>query len=111
MIGIQSVGSVSIIKAKNALIGECITHCRNSIDECLASRRPFIVLDLSESPLIDSEGLEFILDVQKLCLSRGGRLVVAAAQPLCEEVLQITGVDDCVAVFKDLRAALSDFAR
>ncbi len=111
MSDIQTVGSVSIIKAKNSLQGEGLLQCRKSMDECFANRRSLIVLDLGESPLINSEGLEFIVDSQHQCLSRGGRLVVAEPQPLCAEILSITGVQDCVAVFHDLRSALSDFAK
>ena len=108
---IQSVGSVSIIKAKNSLQGEGLAQCRKSIDDCFSKRRSLIVLDIGDSPLINSEGLEFIVDSQQKCLSRGGRLVVADPQPLCAEILSITGVQDCVAVFPDLRSALSDFAK
>lgn len=107
----QTVGSVNIIKARSSLASEGLNQCRKSLDDCLAQRRSFIVLDLSASPLINSEGLEFIVDSQHRCLAEGGRLVIAASQPLAAEILQITGVADCVGVFDDMRSALSDFAK
>jgi anti-anti-sigma factor len=111
MLDIQMVGSVSILKARSALTGDSLAQCRKHLDECLSRRRSLIVLDLSDSPLIHSEGLEFIVDAQQRCLSHGGKLVVAEPQPLCAEILSITGVEACVAVFHDLRSALSDFAK
>ena len=111
MLEIQTVGSVSIVKSPNSLQGDSLGQCRQSVDTCFDKRRSMIILDLSDSPLINSEGLEFIVDTQKLCLARGGKLVVAGPQPLCAEILYITGVEDCVAVFHDLRTALTDFAK
>ncbi len=108
---IQSVGSVSIIKTTNSLQGDSLEQCRRSLADCLAKRRSSIILDLSESPLINSDGLEFIVDAQQQCLACGGMLVVAEPQPLCAEILNITGVENCVAVFQDMRSALSDFSK
>ena len=108
---IQTVGSVSVIKAANSLQGDSLQQCRRSLADCLDNRRSAIVLDLSESPLLSSEGLEFIVDAQQQCLARGGMLVLAEPQPLCAEILAITGVDECVSVFQDLRSALSDFTK
>lgn len=111
MIGVQTIGSVSVIKARNSLVGDCLAQCQRSVDECLSNRRPLIILDLGDSPIINSEGLEFITTSQQRCIARGGKLVVAQPQALCAEVLHITGVEDSVAVFADLRAALSEFAK
>ena len=111
MIDIQSVGSVSIIRSPSSLQADSLAQCRQSVTECFAKRRSLIILDLSDSLLINSEGLEFIVDTQHECLARGGKLVVAGPQPLCAEILFITGVEDSVAVFHDMRSALSDFAK
>ena len=111
MLDVQNIGSVSVIKARSALMGECLSQCRQAYEDCIAKRRTLLVINLQDSPLINSEGLEFIVDAQQGCLSRGGRVAVVEPQALCEEVLNITGVSDYVAVFPDMRTALSDFAR
>lgn len=108
---IHTIGAVSIIKAGTSLAGDGLNQCRQGLDDCLALRRALLILDLSDSPLINSQGLEFIVDAQEQCLSRGGKLVVAEPQALCREVLYITGVDQRVAVFDNIRNALGDFAR
>lgn len=111
MLRIQNIGSVSVIKARSSLVGDCLQQCHQGLDDCLLRRRTNLVLDLAESPILASEGLEFIVDAQQKCLSRGGKLVVVDPQPLCREVLEITGVDAYVSVFNELRDALSEFAR
>ena len=108
---IQAIGAVSIIKASSSLVGDGLNQCRQELEDCLAQRRALIILDMSDSPLINSQGLEFIVKTQQECLSRGGKLVVAEPQALCQEILYITGVDQCVAVFDNIRNALGDFAR
>ncbi len=108
---VQTVGAVSIIKASSSLAGDGLNQCRQSVDDCLAQRRALIILDMSDSPLINSQGLEFIINAQEGCLARGGKLVLAEPQALCAEVLYITGVDQCVAVYDNIRSALGDFAR
>lgn len=108
---VQTIGSINVVKVGNSLTGDCVQQCRKLLDDCLATQRVNVVLELSDAPLIDSTGLEFIVDAQQACLARGGRLVVATPQPLCAEILEITGVDGCLGVFRDLRSALSDFAK
>ncbi len=108
---IQSVGAVNVLKTSSSLIGESLNHCRQALHDSLANRCALIVLDLRDSPLINSEGLEFIVEAQRQCLARGGRLVLAEPQPLLAEILFITGVEQSVAVFTNLRAALGDFAK
>lgn len=111
MLGIQNIGAVSVIKARSSLTGECLQQCEQAVKDCLGSRRMLLVLELAECPLLCSKALEFIVDSQTQCLKRGGRLVVADPQPLCREILHITGIDEHVAVFEDMRSALSEFAR
>jgi len=108
---VQTIGSINVVKVDRSLTGDCVQQCRQIFDGCLATQRVHLILELADAPLIDSTGLEFIMETQQSCLARGGRMVVAAPQPLCAEILEITGVAGCVGVFRDLRGALSDFAK
>ena len=111
MLGVQNIGTVSVIKMRSSLIGDGVAQCRQSVQDCLKNRRNQLILDMTDSPIVDSEGLEMIVDSQESCLSRGGKLVIIEPQPVCKEVLEITGINEFVAVFEDLREALKDFAR
>ncbi|MCA9128080.1 MAG: STAS domain-containing protein [Planctomycetales bacterium] len=111
MLAIQNIGAVSVIQARSSLVGECLDQCKQAVDDCLGNRRLWLILELSDCPTINSEGLEFIVETQQRCLGRGGRLLVAGPQQLSKEVMHITGVDEDVSVFDDLRSALADFSR
>jgi anti-anti-sigma factor len=111
MHNVQTIGTINVVKVAGPLTGDAVKQYRQLLDHCLATQRVHVVLELADTPLIDSEGLEFIADAQQRCLTHGGRVAVAAPQPLCAEILEITGVDACIGVFCDLRSALSDFAK
>ncbi len=111
MVGSQTIGSVAVIHVRSSLQEECIAECEKALEEALGNSRQQLVINLNECPLISSSGLEFIVDAQNECLRRGGKLIVAEPQSLCAEILTITGVDQHVSVYRDMRTALTDFAR
>ncbi|MCA9191145.1 MAG: STAS domain-containing protein [Planctomycetales bacterium] len=111
MISVQTIGSITVLKPRSALVGECLTLCRQAIKDSLHRHRTHLIVDLTECPLVASAGLEMLLDSQTECLRLGGKLVISEPQDLCNEIFDITGVSESVGVFKDMRSALSDFAR
>lgn len=111
MLQVQDIGSVSVIKVRSSLQDECLENARQSLEDCMDKGRFRLIMNLHECPLINSQGLEFIVDAQQECLDRGGRLILAEPQPLSSEILGVSGVDERVAVYRDMRGALSDFAR
>lgn len=111
MIQVQKVGVVTVLKPQSALVGECLAACRRQLNDCLQTLKSRLIIDLSETSLIQSEGLEFLVDAQQACLQRGGRLALAAPTELCADALEISGLKECISLFSDLRSALGDFAR
>jgi anti-anti-sigma factor len=61
--------------------------------------------------LIDSAGLELLLDVRDRCLRSGGALQLAAPNPLCRDILQATGLASQFAIFDTVTAAVGSFAQ
>ena len=55
-------------------------------------RRPMLVVDLHEVPLVDSAGLETLVDLRERLESKGGAMKLAAVNPLCRDILRVTGV-------------------
>jgi anti-anti-sigma factor len=111
MIHVQKVGVVMVIKPQSALVGECLAACRRQLNDSLQSLKSRVIIDLSETTLIQSEGLEFLVDAQQSCLQQGGRLALAAPTELCADAIEISGLKECISLFSDLRSALGDFAR
>ncbi|MFH1277608.1 MAG: STAS domain-containing protein [Candidatus Eisenbacteria bacterium] len=68
-----------------------------------------IVLDLKNVPLIDSMGLEFLLDLAHRLREGGGSLRLANVNSLCREALAITELDQVIPVYEDLDGAGRSF--
>lgn len=104
-------GSVHVIRGDEPLTSPQLETVRRLFDECVQSGQPRIVMDLSRIPLIDSAGLEALLDFQDHCRERGGMMKLASPTLLCRDALTITGVMDRFEVFQDSLAALGSFAK
>ena len=69
------------------------------------------VLNLAGVPLLDSAGLELLLNAHDSFAERGGAFKVAAAPALCRDILAVTGVDEQVEVHDELSMAVRSFLR
>ena len=73
--------------------------------------RPRSVLQLTDIPLIDSQGLELLLDLRDRSARCGGAVHLAAPNVLCRDILQATGLAEEFAIFDDLNSAVGSFAQ
>lgn len=83
----------------------------DAVAGCLENGQPRVVFDLSGIPLIDSAGLESLLDARDLCQKRGGTMVLARPNPLCRDILRVNGFDKELQIFDDSVKAMGSFAR
>ena len=81
------------------------------LQSCGTHGQPRAVLDLERIPLIDSAGMEMLLDVQEDFQRRGGALKLAGRNPLCQEILAVTGVGSHFEVFSDAASAVGSFVQ
>jgi anti-anti-sigma factor len=75
------------------------------IDTCAAGQ-DHVVLDLGAVEYIASAGLRALMLAARQAKAKGGRLVVAALQPVVKEIFDITRFALVVEVFPSLRDAL-----
>ena len=104
-------GAVDIIRGDDALNLESIQQASGLLDECVGHGQPRIVVDLERVPLIDSAGLELLLDVRDRCLKRGGALKLAAPNHLCQDILRITDLAGQLEIYNDAISAVGSFAK
>ena len=104
-------GVVDIVAGELPLNLESVEEAGRVLDECIAQGQPRIVFDLTAVPLIDSAGLELLLDARDLCHQRGGQLHLAVPNQLCTDILAATGVDLQFEVFDDFLEAVGSFAQ
>ena len=104
-------GAVDLIRGDEPLNAEHVEELARLLQECAGRGQPFVVFDLEKVPLLDSAGLELLLDYRESFQQLGGALKLAAANPLCEDILSITGVGAGFEIFREPLAALGSFVR
>lgn len=104
-------GAVHVVSGAMALNADNLALARDALEECLGKGQPRLVMHLEGVPLIDSVGLELLLDVRDRCLQRGGALQLAAPNPLCRDILQATDLVQQFAIFDDLNSAVGSFSQ
>jgi anti-anti-sigma factor len=104
-------GAVDLIRTDQPLSAEHVEGIAGLLQECTARGQPFVVLDLERTPLVDSAGLELLLDFREKFHRLGGALKLAGPNALCEEILSITGVGACFEIFRDNLSAVGSFVR
>lgn len=104
-------GAVDVITGGDRISGEYVGELSNVIEERLERGQPQIVLDLQGVAVIDSAGLELLLDAQEKCHRMGGALKLANMGALCREVLKATGVGSRFEIFRDSGGAVRSFVQ
>lgn len=104
-------GAVDIVEGESPLTREMLAQLSTVFEPLLRGGQPKVVFNLREVPLVDSAGLELLLDVQDELRQRGGELKLAAPTPLCREILTVTGVGRRFEVFKDALSAVGSYVQ
>lgn len=68
------------------------------------------VLDLGGVPYMSSAGLRVLTLAAKQCRKQHGEMVIAALQPLLQEVFRISRFDMVFRIFKDVPGALHELS-
>ncbi|GBF82318.1 STAS domain-containing protein [Aphanothece sacrum] len=79
-----------------------------------SSKSPVLV-DISEVNFLASIGIRFLLSNAKKLVKIGGKMVILNPQPMVEEVLKTSGIDQLIEIYNDyetaciaLKTAISD---
>ena len=104
-------GAVDVISGGERIAGHEVAELAGVFEKQLERGQPLIVLDLQGVAVIDSGGLELLLDVQERCQRMGGALKLAGMAALCNEVLKATGVGSRFEMFRDSGSAVRSFVQ
>ena len=103
-------GAITVLHPSGPLRAENVASYDEQLRPMLSGGLPYVVIDLSDTPLIDGDGLEWILALDEACCQRGGCVKICSACELCRDVLRITSVGASVQQFEELTLALGSFA-
>jgi anti-anti-sigma factor len=107
----QKLGAVDTIRGPDPLTLQNAKQLSAVLEDCCRQGQPRVVVDLENVPLIDSAGLEMLVDFRDKVLERGGMLKLAGPNALCREILTVTGVADQIEISRNLQAAVASFAQ
>ncbi len=102
-------GAINVISGTLPLSGDALDLLDNAFTECLNEGQPRAVLDLRNVPLIDSAGLERLLDLRDRFQKKTGVLKLAGVNPLCQDIFSVTGVSSYFEVFPEVSQAVGSF--
>ncbi len=109
MFHLSRQGAVDVLEGRGPLNEDSAASVRELLDRCITHGQPRVVISLEEVPLLDSVGLELLLDARDQCLRRGGTLTLAAPNSLCRDILQVTGLNHLIDLHDDVLTAVGSF--
>ena len=104
-------GAVDTISGSLPLTRDHQSAFLSSVESCFGNGQPRIVFDMAQVPLMDSVGIEALLEARDRCHKLGGSIVLATPTPLCRDILRINGIDKELNVYDDAVKAIGSFAR
>ena len=107
---VEHYGAVSVIRPDGPLRFSNLNELRDKVTEIVSSSIPYIVVDMTQTPLMDGAGLELFLDMDEECCDRGGALRLCNVGELCSDLLRATGIGENIQQFDDLPSAIASFA-
>jgi anti-sigma B factor antagonist len=108
-IGQQIRGAVTLIKPEGPLTAESAAEFEKTARAVLVQSLGRFVIDMSAVPLIDSAGLERLLDLTDSLSESGKTLKLCGVNKTIRQVLEITEIDSLFDHFDDLNGAIRSF--
>lgn len=111
MYSVESQGAVDVVTTLGPLNHENADQLLKTIENGLPGGQPMLVLDMHEVPLIDSAGLEALVNVQQQIQAKGGNVKLAGLTQLCHEILRITHIEEKFETYLDVKSAVGSYVR
>ncbi len=111
MFQFESQGAVELLAPEVALNHENAEQLYRAITERVFAGQPMVVLDMSKVPLVDSAGLETLLNIQQTLRESAGLLKLAGLSQLCQDIFRVTGLAERFETFAETKAAVGSFVR
>lgn len=109
MFAVSQQGAVHVVSGDSPLDHQHAEELAQVWRTSALARRRHVVIALDGIPLIDSAGLELLLELRDECRARGGVLKLAAPNRLCRDILAATRVNRQFEVFEDSLSAIGSF--
>lgn len=103
----ESYGHAVILIFKGELVEDTIEALRQAVDHQLESNEVIdLVLNLESVPFVDSQALEYLLDLQDRLAERLGQVRLVKCDENVRKILEITRLDSVFELFEDVTEAV-----
>lgn len=92
------------------MVRSALSGLAESLRTRASSGQPKLLLDLTAVSTMDSATLEMLSELQENCRKRGGVMKLTGLNPLCVEILKVTGLHRRFEIFDNQLTALGSFA-
>lgn len=107
---INQQGAVTVFQIEGAMVRSCISSIAEPLKARTSTGQPRLLMDLTAVSTFDSATLELLSDLQDNCRKRGGVLKLTGLNPLCLEIMKVTGLNRRFEIFDNQLTALGSFA-
>lgn len=108
---VRKIGRVTVTRLDQDYNPLDVNHVLEAEQQLLAiasaADPPLFVLDLTHTEFIGSSFLEMLFRIWKRLSSRSGKLVLAALQPFCQEVVQLARLDTLWPMYPTVEEAVA----
>jgi len=111
VIRVETQGAVDVLQVDGTLNAEQTTELAAALEQVTKAGAPMVVCDLSEVQLIDSAGLEWLLDAADEISLGGGTMKLAGTTPLVADILRVSGVGQRFEMFDNVKSGVGSFSR
>ena len=105
----QKHGAVTVLKVEGALVGADADGFKARVVELMSSSLGRCVVDASGIPLVDSRGLEALVEANDEMAQSGHVLRLCGVNETIRRVLELTRLDARFEHFADVNAAVRSF--
>lgn len=111
MIRIETQGAVDVLTIDGTLNAEKTGELSKTLDQVTMAGAPMVVCDMAHTQLIDSDGLEWLLNACDQVAACGGAMKLSGLTPLVADILRLTGVAERFEIFETAKAGVGSFSR
>ena len=105
----QQQGAITVLRPDGPLAGTDADAIKSRLLQAVKDSLCRVILDASGVSLVDSKGLEALVDVSVEMAQSGHTLKLCAANPTIRQVLELTGLSSRFEHFEDANSAVRSF--
>ena len=105
----KKLGVVSVLAPSFPLIDENLGELKIQMHEFLEQGEIKIVIDFSEIPLVDSKGIELLMDIYEKACQKSGGIKLCKLNELCNDIFVATRMNTFFDIFNEPEEAARSF--